>query len=94
MWIALGFLVLFVALMIPILAIVLDSPAVRNLLESRNRSTPGKFEELTGKVALLEDQVDELGRAVEGLREETQFLQRLLENPERRPPGRLAPPPS
>ena len=92
----LGFLLLFVALLIPILAIVLDSPAVRNLLESRKGAAhPGRLEELTGKVSMLEEQVEELGRTVEGLKEETQFLQRLLENPERRSPGpRLSPPKS
>jgi hypothetical protein len=97
LWLA-GFILLFFALMIPVLAIVLDSPAVRNLLESRKGGAgvhPDRLEELSGKVSMLEDQVDELGRTVEGLKEETQFLQRLLESPERRPPGqRLSPPKS
>lgn len=94
MWMVLGFLVLFVALMIPILAIVLDSPAVRNLMESRHKAHPGRLDELSGKVSLLEEQVDEMARTVESLKEETHFLQRLLENPERRSPGQIPPPKS
>jgi len=92
LWVV-GFLILLVALLIPILAIVLDSPAVRNLLEARHGPKPGRLEELGQKVALLEDQVDELGRTVESLKEESQFLHQLLENPEQRPaPRRLSPP--
>ena len=92
LWVV-GFLILLVALMIPILAIVLDSPAVRNLLESRRAARPSGLEELTRKVAQLEDQVDELGHTVDSLKEESQFLHQLLENPEQRPsPRRLSPP--
>ncbi|MBI4420446.1 MAG: hypothetical protein HY560_06440 [Gemmatimonadetes bacterium] len=90
---AVAFLILLVALMIPILAIVLDSPALRNILESRHGSKPRGLDELTQKVATLEDQVDELGRTVESLKEETQFLHQLLENPEQRPPSRRLSPP-
>jgi len=91
LWIV-GFLILLVALLIPILAIVLDSPAVRNLLEARHGAPPGKLEDLTHKVSQLEDQVDELGQAVETLKEESQFLHQLLENPEQRPASRRLPP--
>ena len=88
-----GFLILFVALMIPILAIVLDSPAIKHLFESRRGSAPGEVEALSKKVDLLEDQVDDLTRSLEGLKEEQQFLHQLLENPERGPSSKRLPPP-
>lgn len=86
-----GFAILFVALMIPILAIVLDSPAIKHLFESRRGAAPGEVGDLSKKVALLEDQVDELTRSLEGVKEEQQFLHQLLENPERSPSKRLPP---
>ena len=89
---AVGFFILIVALMIPILAIVLDAPVLRNIMEKRHGIEPGKLEELNKKVLLLEDQVDDLGRAVETLKEENQFLHQLLENPSRTTPP-LPPPP-
>lgn len=87
-----GFAILFVALMIPILAIVLDSPALKHLFESRRATAPGEVGDLTKKVALLEDQVDELTRSLEGVKEEQQFLHQLLENPERSNPSKRLPP--
>jgi outer membrane murein-binding lipoprotein Lpp len=89
---AVVFLILIVALMIPILAIVLDAPVLRNLLESKHRVEPAQVAELGRKVSQLEDQVDDLGRAVEALKEENQFLHQLLENPSRTPPRHLPPP--
>lgn len=91
-----GFLVLLVALLIPILAIVLDAPAMRHLLERRfGAENSRELKELTGKVTRLEDDLDDLSRSVQALREETQFLQQLLENPEQRPaPKSLTPPKS
>ena len=44
LWIV-GFFILLVALMIPILAIVLDAPALRNFLEARHKAEPGKLDE-------------------------------------------------
>ncbi|HEX9581347.1 MAG TPA: hypothetical protein VF970_09615 [Gemmatimonadales bacterium] len=78
-----GFLILIVALLIPILAIVMDSPALRGALERRLGSP--QIKELSDKVAVLEDEVDDLSRAVQLLREETQFMQRLLEDGEAHP---------
>ena len=96
-----GSLVLLVALLIPILAIVLDAPALRHFLERRYGGEAGagagprELKELAGKVNRLEDDLDDLGRSVQALREETQFLQQLLENPEQRPaPKSLTPPKS
>jgi membrane protein implicated in regulation of membrane protease activity len=83
---AIGFLVLLVALLIPILAIVLDAPAMRHLLERRfgDQTSNRDVKELTGRVAQLEDDLEDLGRSVQMLKDETQFLQHLLENPEQR----------
>jgi hypothetical protein len=74
---ALGFLILFMALLIPILAIVLDSPVARNVF----RRDPGTRDEITDRVRGLEDEVAQLAQSVEELREETQFVQRLLKDP-------------
>lgn len=92
LWI-IGFIVLIVALMVPILAIVLDAPVVRNFMEARHRTDPGKLEDLDRKIGALEDQVDDLGRAIEALKEENQFLHQLLENPSRTSAPPLPPPP-
>ncbi len=78
-----GLLVILVALTIPLLAIVLDSRAIRNFLESRQGRT-GIDKDLHGKVEALEEEVQELQHALKTLREETQFIQRLLENPANR----------
>ncbi len=78
-----GLLVILVALTIPLLAIVLDSRTIRNFLESRQGRT-GIDKELHGKVEALEEEVQELQHALKTLREETQFIQRLLENPAHR----------
>lgn len=91
---AIGFLVLAVFLAIPILAIVLDSPALQRFLEARRSGTvdPAALEELRKRVEVLEDEVGDLTQLTQTLRDETQFLQRLLESAEeksaRLPPGR------
>lgn len=91
----LGFLVLLVALLIPILAIVLDSPALRQVVERRlgGGASAQQWQELSAKVTMLEEELDDLGRSVQQLKEETQFLQQLLENPEQRPAPRSLTPP-
>jgi hypothetical protein len=90
---AIGFLILAVFLAIPILAIVLDSPLVHRLVESRRGTVPepGEVTDLKRRITTLEDEMDDLGEAVRGLKDETQFLQRLLESVEERsklPPAR------
>lgn len=90
MWIIL--LVLLVALMIPIVGIVIDSPIGRALARRLEgpEPAPAGLRELAQKVELLEAEVDDLTRAVKGLEEENQFLQRLLQSPQRStlpPPG-------
>ena len=81
-------LILLVALMIPIFGIIVDSPigrAIARRLEGPEQGPPPDVLELARKVDLLESEVDDLTRAVEGLREENQFLQRLLEDSSSRP---------
>ena len=84
---ALGFLILFMALLIPILAIVMDSPLTRNLL----RSDPRRMDEIMERVQNLEDEIAQLGHSLEELRDETEFVHRLLKNPDR--PERVIEPP-
>ncbi len=83
-------IILLVALMIPILGIVIDSPigrAIARRLEGPEQAPPS-LTELAKKVDLLESEVDDLHRSVQALQEENQFLQRLLEEH----PGRSLPP--
>lgn len=75
-----GFLVVLVALLIPILAIVLDSPALQKLVEGRRAAAPGELQELQKRIETIEDEMDDVTVIVRQLREETQFLQRLLED--------------
>jgi hypothetical protein len=74
-------LILLVALMIPIMGIVVDSPIGRALARRLEgpQETPVALSELAKKVELLEAEVDDLTRNVQALQEENIFLQRLLE---------------
>ena len=79
-------LILLVALLIPIMGIVVDSPIGRALarrLEGPREIPPG-LEELAKKVELLEAEVDDLNRSVQALQDENAFLQRLLGDPSSR----------
>jgi uncharacterized protein YlxW (UPF0749 family) len=89
-WI-IGFLVVLVALLIPILAIVLDSPALHKLVEGRRGMPAGEMKSLKERLETLEDEVDDMGTVIRQLREETQFLQRLLEDAGQKPPAQLPP---
>ena len=85
-------LILLVALLIPIMGILIDSPIGRALarrLEGPDR-TPPQLTELAKKVDLLESEVDDLTRSVESLKDENLFLQRLIEDA----PARRLPPPT
>jgi peptidoglycan hydrolase CwlO-like protein len=90
----LGLLVL-VALMIPLVVVLVDSPigkALARRLEGPN-ATPQALGDLIKKVELLESEVEDLSRQVEALREENQFLQKLIEeSPTRSTPPPLLPP--
>lgn len=82
---------LLVALCIPLVAILLDSPVGRALgsrLERRPNPPPAdpeRLEELERRLHLLEGDVEILQHTVTQLREESQFLQRLLEDGPDRP---------
>lgn len=81
--------VLIIALMIPVVAILVDSPlgkSVARRMESGPQTTPPELRDMQQKVELLENEVEELNRAVTGMRDELQFVQRLLEDPRRKKP--------
>ncbi len=80
-------LILLVALLIPILGIVVDSPIGRALARRLEgpQATPPVLTELVKKMELLEAEVDDLMRSVQALQDENAFLQRLLEDPSQRP---------
>ncbi len=81
-------LLLLLALMIPIMGLVLDSPVGKALARRLEgpQAIPPNLAELARKVDLLEGEVDDLQRAVTTLQEENQFLQRLLEEQPGRSP--------
>jgi hypothetical protein len=85
-------LILLVALLIPIMGIVVDSPIGRALARRLEgpQEVPPALLELAKKVELLEAEVDDLTRSVQTLQDENAFLQRLLDSPQRSP----LPPPS
>jgi hypothetical protein len=79
-------LILLLALLIPIMGIVIDSPIGRALarrLEGPQQIPPG-LDDLAKKVDLLEAEVDDLNRSVQALQDENAFLQRLLADPSSR----------
>jgi TolA-binding protein len=85
-------IILLVALMIPIIGILIDSPIGRALarrVEGPQQIPPG-VADLAQRVQLLEGEVDDLNRSIQQLQEENQFLQRLLEDSATRAP--LPPP--
>jgi len=76
-----------IVLLVPIMAIMMDSPIGRALarrLEGPVEPAPPPVMELAKKVQLLEAEIDDLHRAVETLQEENQFMQKLLEDGGRR----------
>ena len=83
--------ILIVALLIPVAAILVDSPLgksfARRMDEGRGDG-PGapELRDMKRKVDLLETELEDLNRSVAGMREELQFMQRLLEDPRRKKP--------
>ena len=78
--------VLIGALLVTVAAIVVDSPLGRSLAR---RFDPGDVggtdvKRLQQKVELLESEIDELNRSLAGMRDEIQFVQRLLEDPRKK----------
>jgi hypothetical protein len=86
-------LFLLVALLIPILGIVVDSPIGRALARRLEgpQTTPPDLLALAKRVELLEAEVDDLNRNLQTLQDENAFLQRLLADPAR---STLPPPPA
>jgi hypothetical protein len=86
-------LLLLVALLIPIIGIVVDSPIGRALARRMEgpQEVPTGLKDLSKRVELLESEVDDLMRSVQTLQDENAFLQRLLEDPSQR--ATLPPPP-
>ena len=86
-------LFLLVALLIPILGIVVDSPIGRALARRLEgpQQTPPDVLALAKRVELLEAEVDDLARGMQSLQDENAFLQRLLADPSSR--STLPPPP-
>ncbi len=80
--------VILIALLIPLTAIVLDSPVVRTWVERRHGlggpDAAPELEELAKKVAYLEADLDTVTKQLSQLQDEHQFLQRLLEDPSKR----------
>lgn len=81
--------VLVGALLVTLTAIVVDSPLGRSI--ARRFELPGDggaaatdLKQLQQKVELLEGDVDELTRSIAGMRDEIQFVQRLLEDPRKK----------
>jgi cell division protein FtsB len=76
-------LVFVLVLMIPLLAVILDSQLGRALARRVEESGPG-----SERLSALEAEVERLGRELERLREQTEFVDRLLEERRRdRLPG-------
>jgi hypothetical protein len=85
-------IIIMIALLIPIVSIVADSPIGKALGRriAGPEEVPPDVATLAKKVDLLESEVDDLTRLVQSLQEETAFLQRLIEDA---PPRRKLPPP-
>lgn len=82
-------IVLLVALMIPLIAVVLDSQVGR-ALAARIEGGRGHDTLADRRLANLEGEVDRLGKEITRLEDESQFLHRLLEEkrvPDALPPG-------
>jgi uncharacterized membrane protein YjjP (DUF1212 family) len=79
--------VILVALMIPLTAIVLDSPVVRTWVD---RVHGGELEgsaevkELSKKIGIIEAELETVTRQLAQIQEEHQYMQRLLEDPAQR----------
>jgi hypothetical protein len=85
--------ILIVALMIPVAAILVDSPLGRSVarrLEGGGGGQGGglapELRDLQRKVELLETEMEDLHRTLAGMRDEVQFVQRLLEDPHKKKP--------
>lgn len=79
--------ILVVALMIPVAAILVDSPLGRSIarrLESQGEAGGASLRQLERRIEALEGELEELNRSLAGAREEIQFVQHLLEDPRKK----------
>lgn len=84
--------VIVLVLLIPILAIVLDSQVGQALANRISRSIPAGNVDLAARIETLEADVGYLTESMESLREETDFVRSLIEGPDSgRGSGRLPP---
>ena len=83
--------IFILVLLIPILAIVLDSPVGRALAgRMERRGLPSGSEDVTSeRLAYLEGEVERLATEMQRLEEESQFLNKLLSE---RPASQALPP--
>ena len=91
-------LIVLVALMIPLSAVILDSPVVRAWAERHRHAGDAMLppdKALSQKVDTLENELEVVNRELAQLKESQQFLQRLLEDPAaRQAAARIPKPPS
>ena len=86
--------ILIVALMIPVAAILVDSPLGRSVARRLDGGGGGggtgaaapELRDLQRKVDVLETEIEDLTRSLTGMRDELQFMQRLLEDPHKKKP--------
>lgn len=81
-------IILLIALMIPIMGIVIDSPIGRALgrrIEGPETQIAAPVADLIKRLEVVESEVEELNTQIRLLQEENQFLQRLLEESPKRP---------
>jgi hypothetical protein len=79
--------ILLAALMIPIAAILADSPlghSIARRLEGRADAGKGDVQVLERRIAVLENDLEDLSRTIVGMRDELQFMQHLLEDPKKK----------
>ncbi|HET9386072.1 MAG TPA: hypothetical protein VFO67_13055, partial [Gemmatimonadales bacterium] len=71
--------ILIVALLIPVAAILVDSPLGKSVARRMEggRDGPPELRDMQRKVELLESEIEDLNRSVSGMREELQFMQHL-----------------
>ena len=83
--------ILIVALLIPVAAILVDSPLGKSVARRMDGRIDGggsspELRDMQRKVEVMETELEDLNRSVAGMREELQFMQRLLEDPRRKKP--------
>jgi hypothetical protein len=82
-------IILMGALGIVLFAILVDSPLGRSWarrLEGSPEAGSAELQELKRKVDLLEGEMDEMRRSLAGMKDEVQFVNRLLEAPKQKHP--------